>query len=140
MINCFMCTYFYFLPNGPVDRCHARLEHMEMWALCIMLLLSVCILDHSGIVGWSCLRLTLHVLIHETCPTLDMLQHTWICGCQFLPLWLWSNLQRVHFFSDFNKKDLKKIHNKTKWIQINFVNSVYYIYNNIKSFSPQIFL
>jgi hypothetical protein len=32
--------------------------------------------------------LTLHVLAHETCSTLDMqlVLHKWLCGCQSLPL------------------------------------------------------
>jgi hypothetical protein len=34
-----------------MHRCYARLEHMEMWTLMIMLLLFFVLLDHSGIVG-----------------------------------------------------------------------------------------
>ena len=32
--------------------------------------------------------LTLHVLVHENCSTLDMqlALHKWLCGCMFLPL------------------------------------------------------
>jgi hypothetical protein len=50
---------------------YARLEHMEIWALMIMLLLFFCILDHSGIVGFKLPETNI------TWPRSQDLSHTW---------------------------------------------------------------
>ena len=44
-------------------------NHAKTWGNSIWLVSSISILDTNGIVGWSGPRLTLHVLVHETCST-----------------------------------------------------------------------
>ena len=64
-------------------RCFVRLEHMWMWALMIMLLHTFVYFGSWWHSGMKRPGLTLHVLAHETCSTLDMqlVLHKWLCGC-----------------------------------------------------------
>jgi hypothetical protein len=65
-----------------------RVEHMETWVLMSMLLL---IFMYFGSWWHSWMKrpgLTLYILVHETCSTLDMqlVLHMWLYGCLSLLL------------------------------------------------------